>query len=79
MLRRMMIVALILGAPTALADGIAVTPSVNISASQASPMLNAAVSARVAARLSGQHLYNALLFTKSAKTPRPSEKGDITF
>jgi hypothetical protein len=79
MLRRMMIVAVMLGASTAFADGIAVTPSVSISAHQSTPMLNAAVSARVAARMSGQHLYKAILFSKTTKVPQPSEEGDIMF
>ncbi len=79
MLRRMMIVALLLGVSTAFADGIAVTPSVSVGATQATPMINANVSARVAARLSGQALYKALLFSKSAKMPRPAEQGDISF
>lgn len=79
MLRRMMIVALLLGVPSALADGIAVTPSVSVGATQATTMLNASVSARVAARLSGQGLYKALLFSKSTKMARPAEEGDLTF
>jgi hypothetical protein len=79
MLRRMMIVALLLGVPTAFADGIAVSPSMSVGVTQATPMCNSAMSARVAARLSGQHLYKALLFSKSTKVPRPSEQGDISF
>lgn len=79
MFRRMMIVALLLGVPSAFADGIAVTPSVNVAATQANVMLNANVSSRAAVRLSGQQLYKALLFSKSTKVPRPAEEGDITF
>ena len=79
MLRRMMIVALLLGVPTALADGIAVTPSVGVAATQATPMLNAASQARAAARMSGMHLYKATMLARTTKGPRPAEEGDITF
>jgi hypothetical protein len=79
MLRRMMIVALLLGVPSAFADGIAVTPTVGVAATQPNAMLNATASARVAARLSGQYLYKSLLFSKSTKVPQPAEEGDITF
>ena len=79
MLRRMALVALFLGAPTALADGISVAPTAGAGVTQAAPMMNAQVQLRAAARLSGQALYKALLFSKSAKVPRPSEEGDLMF
>ncbi len=79
MLRRMMIVALLLGVPSALADGIAVSPSVGVAATQATPMLNAAMQGRTAARLSGSYLYKAMLVSRTTKGPQPAEEGDITF
>ncbi len=79
MLRRMMIVALLLGVPTAMADGISVSSSASGGAAQTSVMLNTNAVTRANARLSGQQLYKALMFTKSTKVPRPSEEGDITF
>jgi hypothetical protein len=79
MLRRMMIVALLLGVPTALADGIAVSPSVGVAATKASPMIHGDMASRMAVRMSGQGLYKALLFSKTTKYARPAEEGDITF
>ncbi len=79
MLRRMMIVALLLGVPSALADGIAVNPSMGVGATQAAPSLNAQLSPRMMAAMSGQGLYKALMFAKSTKYARPAEEGDITF
>ncbi len=79
MLRRMMIVALLLGVPSAFANGIAVSPSVGVAATQATPMLNTAAQGRAAARLSGSFLYKAMLISRTTKGPQPSEEGDITF
>jgi len=79
MLPRMMIVALLLGVSSAFADGIAVNPSSSFGATQAAPMMNANMSARMAVRMSGAGLYKALMFTKSNKYARPAEQGDITF
>jgi hypothetical protein len=78
MLRRMLFVALILGVPSAFADGIAVMPTAGPGISMAGPMMGPQLNVRIA-RGSGQALYKALLFSKSTKMARPAEQGDITF
>ncbi len=79
MLRRMLIVALLLGSTSAFADGIAVTPATGVAVTGANPMVRADMNVQVAARLSGTHLFKALLFSKTTKVPRPSEEGDVMF
>ncbi|MFH1469649.1 MAG: hypothetical protein ABIO70_35010 [Pseudomonadota bacterium] len=78
MLRRMMLVALILGVPSALADGFAVAPTMGAGLAKASPMMSAQFGPQMS-HMGGQMMYKALMFSRSVKYSRPAEKGDITF
>ena len=76
MLKRMMVVALFLGAPSALANGIGISPGIGVGAYNVHGAQ--VMHTRAAVRVSGKHLYQMLLFTRNAKMPQPREEGEIT-
>ena len=78
MLRRMMLVALVLGVPSAFADGFATAPTMGAGLAKAAPMMSVRFGPQMS-HLSGQMMYKALMFSHSVKYAHEAEKGDITF
>jgi len=78
MFRRMLFVTLLLGVPTALADGLGVSPGSGVSTyARASASGVAAHHGLMAGNM--KPLFRALLFGRNAKYDRPREEGEITF
>ena len=77
MIRRMLFVALLLGVPTAFADGLGVSPGLGVSAYARTPAAAASQHALVVGNM--KPLFRALLFGRNYKYDRPHEEGEITF
>jgi hypothetical protein len=78
MLRRVMLVALILGVPSAFADGFASAPTMGASLAKAAPMMSVRFGPQMS-HMSGQMMYKAMLFSHSTKYSHEREKGEIAF
>jgi hypothetical protein len=74
----MMFVALILGVPSAFANGFAATPTMGAGLAKAAPVMSVRFGPQMA-HMSGQMMYKAMLFSRSVKYAHEAEKGDITF
>ncbi|MBN1335295.1 MAG: hypothetical protein JXB39_04995 [Deltaproteobacteria bacterium] len=78
MFRRMLFVTLLLGVPSAFADGLGVSPGMGVS-SHAHASMAGSVSHHAVLAGSVKPLFKALLFGRNARYDRPREEGEITF